>query len=268
MAAATGSNKTKIVVTGAGGRTGKLAVEYLLSRPEAFDAVAVARAEGALKGFAAKGAATAAVDVTSEDAEEALAAAFAGADAVIVATSAVPKIQKRSLVRIALAKIFKRKGAAAPRPTFTWKGGNDKGAPIEVDWLGQKRQIDAAVKAGVKRVVIVSSMGVTQVKASSPPLFLFLFLLPFYPLPFFTHSHSHIYTKQKTKKRPSPKTSSTPSAREREEARSSSTSVRPKSTSSRWPSRAKSRPALSTPEDSSTSPGDSASSSWASTTTS
>ena len=169
MAAASGSSsspsssrKTKIVVTGAGGRTGKLAVEYLLSRPEAFEAVAVARAEGALKGFAEKGAATAAVDVTAAGAEEALVAAFAGADAVIVATSAVPKIQKRSLVKIALAKIFRRKGGAPPRPTFTWKGGNDKGAPAEVDWLGQKRQIDAAVRAGIRRVVIVSSMGVTQ----------------------------------------------------------------------------------------------------------
>lgn len=154
------SGKTKIVVTGAGGRTGKLAVEYMLARPEAFEAVAVARSEGALKAFADKGAATAAVDVTADGAEEALAAAFRGADAVIIATSAVPKIQKRSLVKIALAKLFRR--GAGLRPTFTWKGGNEKGAPVEVDWLGQKRQIDAAVKAGVKRVVIVSSMGVTQ----------------------------------------------------------------------------------------------------------
>lgn len=92
-------------------------------------------------------------------AEAALVEAFAGADAVIVATSAVPKIQKRSLVKVILAKILKKQGV---RPTFTWKGGNEKGAPVAVDWLGQKLQIDAAIKAGVKRVVIISSMGVTQ----------------------------------------------------------------------------------------------------------
>ena len=159
MASSSGSDTKKIVVTGAGGRTGRLAVDYLLARPEAFSAVAVARSEKALKDFAARGAATAAVDVTAEGAEAALVAAFSGADAVIIATSAVPKIQKRSLVKIALAKLLRRQGA---RPTFTWKGGNDRGSPREVDWLGQKRQIDAAVRAGVKRVVIVSSMGVTQ----------------------------------------------------------------------------------------------------------
>lgn len=31
-----------------------------------------------------------------------------------------------------------------------------------MDWLGQKKQIDAAKRAGIRQVVIVSSMGVTQ----------------------------------------------------------------------------------------------------------
>ena len=31
-----------------------------------------------------------------------------------------------------------------------------------MDWEGQKRQIDAAKAAGVKQVVLVSSMGITQ----------------------------------------------------------------------------------------------------------
>ena len=31
--------------------------------------------------------------------------------------------------------------------------------PVQVDWLGQKHQVDAAVKAGVKKIVLVSSMG-------------------------------------------------------------------------------------------------------------
>jgi hypothetical protein len=33
---------------------------------------------------------------------------------------------------------------------------------LQVDWEGQKKQIDAAVAAGIKHVVLVSSMGGTQ----------------------------------------------------------------------------------------------------------
>jgi len=38
----------------------------------------------------------------------------------------------------------------------------DRGTPEEVDWLGAKAQIDAAVRAGVKHFVFVSSMNGTQ----------------------------------------------------------------------------------------------------------
>jgi purine nucleoside phosphorylase len=34
--------------------------------------------------------------------------------------------------------------------------------PTQIDWLGQKVQIDAAKAAGVKQVVLVSSMGGTD----------------------------------------------------------------------------------------------------------
>lgn len=34
--------------------------------------------------------------------------------------------------------------------------------PVQVDWVGQKNQIDAAVKAGVKKIILVSSMGGTD----------------------------------------------------------------------------------------------------------
>ncbi len=36
----------------------------------------------------------------------------------------------------------------------------------QVDWLGQKAQIDAAKAAGIKRVVLVSSMGGTEVDSN------------------------------------------------------------------------------------------------------
>jgi hypothetical protein len=42
------------------------------------------------------------------------------------------------------------------RPEFGWKADQ---LPEQVDWLGQKLQIDAAKAAGVNKVVVVSSMG-------------------------------------------------------------------------------------------------------------
>ncbi|KAF6265326.1 hypothetical protein COO60DRAFT_1479875 [Scenedesmus sp. NREL 46B-D3] len=44
-------------------------------------------------------------------------------------------------------------------PGFTWKKGE---LPEQIDWLGQKVQIDAAKAAGVKQVVLISSMGGTD----------------------------------------------------------------------------------------------------------
>jgi len=44
-------------------------------------------------------------------------------------------------------------------PQFAYQEGQ---YPEQVDWLGQKAQIDAAKKAGANQVVIVSSMGGTD----------------------------------------------------------------------------------------------------------
>ena len=76
-----------------------------------------------------------------------------GCDALVIATSAVPEILKLSLIPVILAKIFKREGV---RPQFRWKEGQ---TPEQVDWLGQKVQIDAAKAAGVKQVVLVGRCG-------------------------------------------------------------------------------------------------------------
>lgn len=143
--------KLTVVVTGAGGKTGGLVVDQLAAAGDAYEVRPVAR--GPKKGAPLP---VTQIDVTAADAADKLASVLAGADALVIATSAVPKIQKRSLVKMMLAKLVKKQGV---RPTFTWKGGQP---PVEVDWRGQKVQIDAAKAAGVKRVVLVSSMGVTQ----------------------------------------------------------------------------------------------------------
>jgi uncharacterized protein YbjT (DUF2867 family) len=151
--------KPKVVVTGAGGKTGKLVVERLTASPEAWATpIAVVRSKKSGAPAAKMGASVEVVDVTAPGAADALKAALTGADALIIATSAVPQIKKRSILRLMVAKALKQSGV---RPEFRWKGG-EGGRPESVDWQGQKTQIDAAIAAGVRRVVVISSMGVTQ----------------------------------------------------------------------------------------------------------
>ncbi len=50
-------------------------------------------------------------------------------------------------------------GEKGVTPDFTWKAGQE---PEQVDWLGQKAQVDAAKAAGVKKIVVCGSMGGTD----------------------------------------------------------------------------------------------------------
>lgn len=168
----------KVCVTGAGGRTGKLVVKRLLEAQDA-DAASVTSVVATVRGaesflriksdlpelvcaqndvrvvdVAKLGRAAAAGAAAVDDPE--LAAALQGADALVIVTSGVPQIMKRSIVWATLAKLIGKKGV---RPTFRWKAGEE---PKVVDWCGQKAQIDAAIANGVKRVVIVSSAGGTD----------------------------------------------------------------------------------------------------------
>ena len=94
-------------------------------------------------------------DITEE---ASLVDAMSGVDALVVVTSAVPKIRVLSLVKLLVKKVLLRRKNPG-RPKFYWR---PQGTPEEVDWEGQKRQFDAAKAAGVKHVVLVGSMGGTQ----------------------------------------------------------------------------------------------------------
>lgn len=84
-------------------------------------------------------------------------------DAMIICTSAVPRIRKRSLAAM-LVKAPWRMLSGKPimnihSMRFGWKHG---GYPEKVDYLGQKAQIDLAKRLGIPHVVLVSSMGGTD----------------------------------------------------------------------------------------------------------
>ena len=139
VAMADRSTPLTVLVTGAGGRTGKIVVEKLKQRSDRFVARGLVRTEEGKNLFGGEGAFIG--DITKPDT---LTPAFDGIDALIILTSAVPK----------------------PKPGYDpTQGGRpefyfvDGGSPEEVDWLGQKAQIDAAKVAGVKQIVLIGSMG-------------------------------------------------------------------------------------------------------------
>jgi uncharacterized protein YbjT (DUF2867 family) len=96
------------------------------------------------------------VDVVLGDALQpaTLAPALTGIDALVIVTGAKPKILLSSLPGTMFRKMIL--GDTTARPSFYYDPGQ---GPEQNDWEGQRNQIDAAKAAGVKHVVLVSSMG-------------------------------------------------------------------------------------------------------------
>ncbi|PNH10243.1 hypothetical protein TSOC_003058 [Tetrabaena socialis] len=152
----------KVAVTGAAGRTGALVIKKLVERKADFEAVAIVRNASSKPKLVQLGLPEQAireVDLASSG-ENAFTTAFAGCDTLIIATSAVPVLKPLSMLAVFWAKLTGGKGVM---PEFGWKEGQ---LPEQVDWIGQKLQIDAAKAAGVRRVVLVSSMGGTEVESN------------------------------------------------------------------------------------------------------
>ncbi|XP_020198300.2 uncharacterized protein At5g02240 [Aegilops tauschii subsp. strangulata] len=142
-ASAAGSPPT-VLVTGAGGRTGQIVYKKLKERADQF----VAR--GLVRTPDSKGKIGGGDDVFIGDIRDpgSIAPAIDGIDALIILTSGVPKMKPG---------FDPSKGG---RPEFYFEEGSD---PEQVDWIGQKNQIDAAKSIGVKQIVLVGSMGGTDI---------------------------------------------------------------------------------------------------------
>ena len=131
----------KVLVTGSTGRTGSLVLKKLRQRADEFQGIGFARsAEKVKEIFGSK-------DFHLGDIKDysSLESALEGCDALVILTSAVPKM--------------KAPPQPGQRPEFDFAPGE---FPENIDWLGQKNQIDAAKKAQVKQVVLVGSMGGTD----------------------------------------------------------------------------------------------------------
>lgn len=158
------SEAKKVVVVGAGGRTGALVLEKLLSKPDDFVVRGVVRSEKTAQ--KAKKAAPSAkddtfflADITDKAGfEAALKKEASGYDALVLLTSAVPKVVYLSILTALITKILP--GVEAKRPDFYFPEG---GSPEEVDYKGAVNQIEASKAADIKKVVFVGSMGGTQI---------------------------------------------------------------------------------------------------------
>lgn len=147
----------RVLVTGAGGRTGSLVFEKLKNDYDTITPVGLVKSKKAVKRLQKAGATPEEIIKADVTVKEELASAMTGVDAVVLCTSAVPKIRPFSIVKLLVKKVLRRPDPG--RPAFKWSKG---GTPEEVDWLGAKAQIDAAKEAGVGHLVFVSSMGGTQ----------------------------------------------------------------------------------------------------------
>lgn len=154
----------KVLVTGAAGRTGRL-VFSKLQKDRRFNPVAMVRTDGSGKKFMKElhcGLDQVVVcDVTQLNNDDP--PKCAGAQAMIICTSAVPVISARSLLlntlKIPWNLVRGKKAVDFRSLRFKFKRNQ---YPEKVDYEGQVMQIDMAKKHEIKHVVVVSSMGGTD----------------------------------------------------------------------------------------------------------
>ena len=134
---------TTVLVTGAGGRTGQIVYRKLKERSQQFVTRGLVRTPESKEKIGGGD------DVYVGDIrdESTIIPAMRGIDQLIILTSAVPLMKPG---------FDPTKGG---RPEFYFEDG---AYPEQVDWIGQKNQIDAAKAAGVKHIVLVGSMGGTN----------------------------------------------------------------------------------------------------------
>lgn len=151
-------------MTGASGQTGRLVLKQL-EADSRFDPKALVRTEQSAKNLIKTVPLEHMIvsDITSETFEEDLPNGLEGLDAMIICTSSVPRVSRRSVAKaVVLAPwnlVRRRKPIDFRSLRFKWKYN---GYPELVDYHGQRKQINLAKKLGMKHVVLISSMGVTD----------------------------------------------------------------------------------------------------------
>ena len=133
----------RVLVTGATGRTGSLVLQKLRAEPDKFEAIGLARSAEKAKELFGSDEGFVIGDIRDKSC---LVSPMEGCDTLVILTSAIPKMVAPP--------------APGERPQFAYEPDS---MPETVDYNGQKNQIDAAQQAGVKHIVLVGSMGGTNI---------------------------------------------------------------------------------------------------------
>ncbi|OVA17840.1 hypothetical protein BVC80_1835g232 [Macleaya cordata] len=142
-----------VLVTGTAGLTGQIVYKKLRERAMRYIPRGLVRSEERKKKIGGSD------DVFIGDITDAktIIPAIQGIDALIILTSAVPKI-KHGFIPTKGERVenyIGEDGSFDEMPETYFENGC---YPEQVDWIGQKNQIDAAKAAGVKQIVLVGSM--------------------------------------------------------------------------------------------------------------
>ena len=162
----------KVLVTGASGKTGRLVLKKLERDPR-YEAKALVRSEASAKKLMKDPDINCPLehivisDITSptfeDDSPKGLGNQHGEFAAMIICTSAVPRISRASLftsiVKVPFNFIRRKKLINFRDLSFKWRYG---GYPEIVDYHGQIKQINLAKKLGMPQVIVVSSMGGTD----------------------------------------------------------------------------------------------------------
>lgn len=133
--------KLDVLLTGAGGRTGRLVFEKLIADTDNFNVTGIVHNLQKAKDTYGSVENLVEGDVTNP---ESFVDQMKGKDALIVLTSASPRMNEP---------------VPGQPPSFRF---DDGGTPEIVEWQGGKNQIDSAKENGLKHVIFVGSMGSTD----------------------------------------------------------------------------------------------------------
>jgi nucleoside-diphosphate-sugar epimerase len=157
---------TKVVVTGASGRTGRLVFEALQNDPRFSQPKALVRSQSSAKKLRQAISDVGLDQIVICDVVTALTGgapppvALQGYEALILCTSAVPRVSKWSLLQAFLRapiNLLQRKKAIDFR-SFKFKWNNNQ-YPELVDYQGALAQFELAKQLGIRHIVVVGSMG-------------------------------------------------------------------------------------------------------------
>jgi uncharacterized protein YbjT (DUF2867 family) len=149
------AGKKKVLVLGAGGKTGSIVLRKMKEMSDDFEVVGACRTEGSAQQMKEEtGAETVVCDLTQP---ESLQKAMEGVETLVVLSSATPQLNMLKLLGQFACCVCN--GGFQMGGAFEYRDG---GYPEQVDWEGGRAAIDAARAAGVQHVVYVGSMGGTK----------------------------------------------------------------------------------------------------------